>query len=51
MAGKGRNDITIGVDYVVVEEFSLTFAGYSPRWFATEVLHRRLSAHICRGWL
>ena len=36
--------LQFGVDYVVVEEFSLTFAGYSPRWFATEVLHRRLSA-------
>lgn len=36
--------LQFGVDYVVVEEFSLTFAGYSPRWFATEVLHHRLSA-------
>ena len=36
--------LQFGVDYVVVEEFSLTFAGYSPRWFAKEILHRRLSA-------
>ena len=33
-----------GVDCVVVEEFSLTFAGYSPKWFAREILHNRLSA-------
>ena len=36
--------LQFGIDYVVVEEFSLTFAGYSPRWFSTEILHRRLSA-------
>ena len=36
--------LQFGIDCVVVEEFSLTFAGYSPRWFATEILHRRLSA-------
>ena len=36
--------LQFGIDYVVVEEFSLTFAGYSPRWFAIEVLNRRLSA-------
>jgi len=33
-----------GVDCVVVEEFSLTFAGYSPKWFAKEILQNRLSA-------
>ncbi len=33
-----------GIDCIVVEEFSLTFAGYSPNWFATEILEKRLSA-------
>ena len=36
--------LQFGVDCVVVEEFSLTFAGYSPNWFAKEILHNRLSA-------
>ncbi len=36
--------LQFGVDCVVVEEFSLTFAGYSPKWFAREILHNRLSA-------
>ena len=36
--------LQFGVDCVVVEEFSLTFAGYSPNWFAREILRRRLSA-------
>ena len=36
--------LEFGVDCVVVEEFSLTFAGYSPNWFAGEILRRRLSA-------
>lgn len=35
--------LQFGVDCVVVEEFSLTFAGYSPKWFASEVLRNRLS--------
>ena len=36
--------LQFGVDCVVVEEFSLTFAGYSPKWFAKEILQNRLSA-------
>ena len=36
--------LQFGVDCVVVEEFSLTFAGYSPKWFAREILHNRLFA-------
>ena len=36
--------LQFGVDCVVVEEFSLTFAGYSPKWFAREILHNRLHA-------
>lgn len=35
-----------GVDCVVVEEFSLTFAGYSPNWFASEVLQKRLQSKV-----
>lgn len=34
--------LDFGVDCVVVEEFSLTFAGYSPKWFANEILQKRL---------
>lgn len=33
-----------GIDCVVVEEFSLTFAGYSPKWFASEVVQKRLQS-------
>ncbi len=36
--------LEFGVDCVVVEEFSLTFAGYSPAWFAKEILSQRLQA-------
>ena len=41
---KVENLLEFGMDCVVVEEFSLTFAGYSPAWFASEVLQNRLSA-------
>jgi riboflavin kinase/FMN adenylyltransferase len=36
--------LSFGLDCVVVEEFSLTFAGYGPDWFSTEILGRRLQA-------
>jgi riboflavin kinase/FMN adenylyltransferase len=36
--------LSFGLDCVVVEEFSLTFAGYRPDWFAREIIGRRLQA-------
>ena len=37
--------LAFGLDCVIVEEFSLTFAGYPPHWFAREIIGRRLQAH------
>lgn len=36
--------LDFGLDCVVVEEFSLAFAGFSPDWFAREIIGRRLQA-------
>ena len=41
---KAEQLLDFGVDCVVIEPFSLTFAGYSPNWFAREILHVRLQA-------
>ena len=36
--------LDFGVDCVIIEEFSVAFAGHPPRWFATEIIERRLQA-------
>ena len=36
--------LNFGLDCMIVEEFSLTFAGYGPEWFSKEILGRRLQA-------
>ena len=37
--------LNFGLDCVIIEEFSLTFAGYRPDWFAREIIGRRLCAN------
>ena len=45
LADKIARFSAMGVDLVCVEPFSSAFASHSARWFATEVLVRRLGAH------
>ena len=36
--------LKFGIDCVIVEEFSISFAGHTPKWFAREIIDQRLQA-------
>ena len=36
--------LNFGIDCVIVEEFSIAFAGHPPKWFAREIINTRLQA-------
>lgn len=36
--------LKFGIDCVIVEEFSISFAGHPPKWFAREIIDTRLQA-------
>ena len=36
--------LQFGIDCVIVEEFSIAFAGHPPKWFAREIIKNRLQA-------
>ena len=36
--------LKFGIDCVIIEEFSISFAGHPPRWFASEIIDNRLQA-------
>jgi riboflavin kinase/FMN adenylyltransferase len=36
--------LKFGIDCVIVEEFSISFAGHPPKWFAREIIDQRLKA-------